>query len=71
LNAHSDFRVKISNSDWAVSEEVWMESREGGNRIFTEMEFFPLFPKFLSNRPIYYEIIESPQQYQVTARENK
>jgi hypothetical protein len=71
LSGHSDFRVKISNSGWSVNGRVGMESREEGKRIFTGMEFLPLFPRFLSNRPVYYEIIESPERYQVIAREGK
>ncbi len=71
LSGHSDFRVKISNSGWSVNGRVGMESREEGKRILTEMEFLPRFPEFLTNRPVYYEIIESPDRYQVIAREGK
>jgi hypothetical protein len=71
LSAHSAFRVKISNSGWAVNGKVQMLSRKEGSRIFTGVDLLPLSPEFLIKRPIYYEIIESPEQYEITAREGK
>jgi hypothetical protein len=71
LSSHSDFRAKISNSGWCVNGRVGMKSRAEGKGILTEMDFLPGLPKFLGSRPVFYEIIESPQQYRVIAREGK
>jgi len=69
LKAQTDFRGKISNSGWAFSGRVKMESTVKADRLITTLEFLPSFPEFLAKRPIHYEVVESAKQYEVVATE--
>jgi len=69
LRSELGFRAKISDSGWAVTGRVKMASWKEDHRIHTEMEFLPSFPEFLAKRPIYYEVSESKDCYQVTTKE--
>jgi hypothetical protein len=71
LRSELSFKAKISNSGWAVRGRVKMASWKENNRIHSEMEFLPSFPEFLAKRPIYYEVAESKDRYEVIAREVK
>ena len=71
LRSELGFKAQISNSDWAVRGRVKMASWKEDNRTHSEMEFLPSFPEFLARRPIYYEVIESKDRYEVIAKEVK
>ncbi len=71
LRSELGFRAQISNSGWAVRGRVKMASWKEDDRVHSEMEFLPSFPEFLVKRPIYYEVIESKDRYEVIAKEVK
>ncbi len=71
LRSELGFKAKIFNSGWAVTGRVKMASWKEDHRIHTEMDFLPSFPEFLAKRPIYYEVSESQDRYEVTAKEVK
>ena len=71
LRSRLSFKAKISNSGWAVRGKVKMASWKENNQVHSEMEFLPSFPEFLAKRPIYYEVIESKDRYEVIAKEVK
>jgi hypothetical protein len=69
LKAQTDFRGRISNSGWAFSGRVKMESAVKADSLITTLEFLPSFPEFLAKRPIHYEVVESAKRYEVVATE--
>ncbi len=71
LRSELGFKARISNSGWAVTGRVKMVSWKEDHRIHTEMEFLPSFPEFLAKRPIYYDVVESENRYEVIAKERK
>jgi hypothetical protein len=71
LKAQFDFKGMISNSGWAFSGRVKMESTERADRVQTTLEFLPSFPEFLAKRPIYYKVMEGKDRYEVLAMEEK
>jgi hypothetical protein len=71
IRKECDFKAKISNSGWVVKGNVQVMSSGEGDRTRTEIDFLPSFPEFLAQRPIYYEIVESRDRYEVIAKESR